>query len=158
MTAVLAITVAVVFGTSIYLLLGRELKGVAIGVFLVGHAANLSIIAMSGSPIYRDTDGLDVAKVPPIASKAFYTAVETTTRADGSPARPLDLMVDPLPQALILTAIVIGFAVMGFLLTLLVVTQRTTDTLNVNDLAKIRPEATAVTTPDADVASHPAAG
>ncbi len=44
--------------------------------------------------------------------------------------------VDPLPQALVLTAIVIGFAVMGFLLTLLVVTARSAGTLELNDLAK----------------------
>ncbi len=45
-------------------------------------------------------------------------------------------LVDPLPQALILTAIVINFAVMGFLLTLLIVTARRTSTLNVDQLAK----------------------
>ena len=37
-------------------------------------------------------------------------------------------MVDPLPQALILTAIVISFGVMAFLLTLLVVTNRKANT------------------------------
>ena len=52
MTMVLAICVAVTFAVSIYLMLGRELKGVAMGVFLLGHAANLSIIAMSGSPVH----------------------------------------------------------------------------------------------------------
>jgi len=44
-------------------------------------------------------------------------------------------LVDPLPQALILTAIVINFAIMGFLLTLLIVTARRTGTINVDDLA-----------------------
>ena len=51
MTIVLAICVAVIFGVSIYLILDRELKSIAMGVFLLGHAANLSIIAMSGSPV-----------------------------------------------------------------------------------------------------------
>ena len=50
--------------------------------------------------------------------------------------QPLAQMVDPLPQALILTAIVIGFGVMGFLLTLLVVTNRKTGTIEVADLAQ----------------------
>ena len=54
MTMVLAICVAVTFAVSIYLMLGRELKGVAMGVFLLGHAANLSIIAMSGSPVLNE--------------------------------------------------------------------------------------------------------
>jgi len=48
---------------------------------------------------------------------------------------PLSQIVDPLPQALILTAIVIGFGVMGFLLALVVVTGRTTQTLEVELLA-----------------------
>ena len=116
MTLVLAVCVTVTFGVSIYLMLDRELKSIAMGVFLLGHAANLSIIAMSGSPVMADAPG--GMKRPPIL-----------TGAD-----PLTL-VDPLPQALILTAIVIGFGVMGFLLTLTVVTGRKTQTLNVDVLA-----------------------
>ena len=42
MTAILAICVAVLVSTSLYLMLGRELKAVAMGVFLLGHAANLT--------------------------------------------------------------------------------------------------------------------
>ena len=50
-------------------------------------------------------------------------------------------LVDALPQALILTAIVINFAVMGFFLTLLVLTARRTGTLNVDELALEDPPA-----------------
>lgn len=145
MTMVIAICVAVTFAVSIYLMLGRELKGVAMGVFLLGHAANLSIIAMSGSPVNptevqadkvghaieaaaNDTDITDVAspamKDPPIL--ANHQPV----------AEPLAQIVDPLPQALILTAIVIGFGVMAFLLTLLVVTSRKARTIEVSELAQ----------------------
>ena len=53
---------------------------------------------------------------------------------DGDPHKAH--MVDPLPQALILTAIVIGFAVMAFLLTLIVQTARATKTLEVDDLVE----------------------
>lgn len=113
MTAVLAITVGVTFAVSIYLMLDRELKSIAMGVFLIGHAANLSILAMSGSPVLENGE----LKRPPILGAGEHLA-------------------DPLPQALILTAIVIGFAVMGFLLTLIVVTGRKTETLNVDQLAK----------------------
>ena len=123
MSFVLAICVAVCFAVSIYLLLGRDLKGVAMGVFLIGHAANLSIIAMSGSPVKDDPSG-SVFKSAPIASY-------DTPKHDA-----LASMVDPLPQALILTAIVIGFAVMGFLLTLLVVTARSAGTLELCELSK----------------------
>ena len=111
MTTVLAVCVAVFVTVSIYLMLSRELKSVAMGVFALGHGANLSIIAMSGSPVLAD-GGL---RNPPILGV-------------------VDL-VDPLPQALILTAIVINFAVMGFLLTLLILTAKRTGTLNVDELA-----------------------
>ena len=140
MTMVLAICVAVTFGVSIYLMLGRELKGVAMGVFLLGHAANLSIIAMSGSPVQAPeahhgksaelaTVSGDEMKDPPIMIGKY---------AD---EQPLAQIVDPLPQALILTAIVIGFGVMAFLLTLLVVTNRKARTIEVTDLAEEAREA-----------------
>ncbi|MEO0476857.1 MAG: sodium:proton antiporter [Planctomycetota bacterium] len=137
MTMVLAITVAVTFAVSIYLMLGRELKGVAMGVFLLSHAANLSILTMSGSPVMTHaqqevdaratelhTVDSPMMKDPPILPSQY------------SNDQPLATMVDPLPQALILTAIVISFGVMAFLLTLLVVTNRKTDTIEVADLAE----------------------
>ena len=124
MTFVLAVCVAVCFAVSVYLLLGRDLKGVAMGVFLLGHAANMSILAMSGSPV-KDPEAA-LLKSAPIASY-------DTPKVDA-----LAGMVDPLPQALILTAIVIGFAVMGFLLTLLVVTARSAKTLELSELARDR--------------------
>ena len=138
MTMVVAICVAVTFAVSIYLMLGRELKGVAMGVFLLGHAANLSIIAMSGSPYLPHGQ-----EAGPDATQAHLTEVDSPMMKDPpiladkyANANPLEQMVDPLPQALILTAIVIGFGVMGFLLTLLVVTNRKTCTIEVDDLAK----------------------
>ena len=129
MTMILAVCVAVTFAVSIYLFLGRELKGVAMGVFLLGHAANLSIIAMSGSPITSSGK----PKLPPV------TSYDLEKQFEGG-AVALQQVVDPLPQALILTAIVIGFAVMGFLLSLLVVTARATQTLEIDDLKDIGPD------------------
>jgi len=120
MTVILAICVAVTFAVSIYLMTGRELKSIAMGVFLLGHAANLSIIAMSRTPVRHEPQLL---KGPPILTASF------------DPAQPMSQIVDPLPQALILTAIVIGFAVMAFLLSLLVVTSRQAGTLSVEELA-----------------------
>jgi multicomponent Na+:H+ antiporter subunit C len=115
MTLIVAITVGVVFAASVYLLMSRELKSIAIGMFLLGHAANLAIIAVSKSPIGK--------RPPVLGPEGALTGAE----------------VDPLPQALILTAIVIGFAVQAFLLTLLVLTWRRTDTLNLDELAGDRP-------------------
>lgn len=123
MTFVIAVCVAIIFAVGIYMLLGGELKGVAMGVFLLAHAANLSIIAMSGSPIIRTESGESLIKAPPVvdADEALVSTLANT--------------VDPLPQALILTAIVIGFGVMGFLLSLIFITSRSTHTLSVDKLA-----------------------
>jgi multicomponent Na+:H+ antiporter subunit C len=110
MTVLTCIMIGVIFAASIYLLLGDELKEVCMGIFLLAHGANLAIIAASRSPVGR---------MPPVLGQARIEA-----------------MVDPLPQALILTAIVIGFAVQAFLLTMLVVTWRRSRTLDVEELAQ----------------------
>lgn len=117
MTVIIAICVTVTFAVSIYMMLGKELKGIAMGVFLIGHAANLSIIAMSRSPVL---EAGRIGKRSPILGQADDLAH----------------LVDPLPQALILTAIVISFGVMTFLLTLLVITARQTNKLDVDELAQ----------------------
>ena len=116
MSVLTAIVVGVIFATSTFLMLGRELKGICMGVFLLGHGANLAILASSRSPVSVG----DQAKIPPILG----TAADFTE------------YVDPLPQALILTAIVIGFAIQAFLLTMLVFTWRKADSLEVDQLAK----------------------
>ena len=131
MTTVLAICVTVIVTVSVYLMLSRELKSIAMGVFLLGHGANLAIIAMSGSPVLPGGD----LRQPPILGG--------------------ENLVDALPQALILTAIVINFAVMGFLLTLLVVTARKTGTLNVDELALEDPP---VASPELDRTADRGAG
>ena len=110
MTLLTAIMVGVIFAAALYLLTGRELKGVMMGVFLLGHGANLAIIAVSRSP---------VGKIPPVLGP--HGALAGTE-------------VDPLPQALILTAIVIGFAVQAFALTLLVLTYRRAGTVDLEQL------------------------
>ena len=111
MTLIAAVVVGVLFACATFLLLSRELKGVAMGVFLLGHGANLAILAVSRSP---------VGKRPPILGEKGVIVGDT---------------VDPLPQALVLTAIVIGFAVQAFLLTLIVVTWRRWRTLETPELA-----------------------
>ena len=134
MIFVLACCVAACFGVSVYLLLSREMKGVAMGVFLLSHGANLAILAVSGSPVIHapDGDGYSI-KRPPVSGYAL----DAELRAGEVPAA-LGVMVNPLPQALILTAIVIGFAVMGLTLTLLVVTSRAAGSMSVAELAAMK--------------------
>lgn len=122
MTVILAISVAVTIGVSVYMLLEPELKGVAMGVFLLGHGAHLSILAMSRSPVLNE-DGETTFKAPPLVGELDPAVA------------PLAQVMDPLPQALILTAIVIGFGIMGFLLSLVVVTGRSQETLSIDELA-----------------------
>lgn len=122
MTLLVVVCVVVIISVSIYLMLGRELKGIAMGVFLLSHGAHLGILSMSGQPLYRSENGVVLVKDAPVLSLGEH-------------------LVDPLPQALILTSIVISFAVMAFLLTLLVTTYRRTETIVVDELAREgRPE------------------
>ena len=119
MSVLTALAVGVLFAVSVYLMLGGELRSVCMGVFLLGHGATLAILSSSTSP---------TGKLPPILGEHVDLAT----------------VVDPLPQALILTAIVIGFAVQAFLLTLLILTWRRARTLTIDDLAMENPEHGAV--------------
>ena len=83
----------VFFTAAIYLLLSRALIRMLLGLALLGNAVNLLIFVA----------GRLTRVAPPIA-------------AEGT-AAPL-LGANPLPQALILTAIVISFAMFSFLLVL----------------------------------------
>ena len=89
---VLVIAMAVLYACGIYLLLERSLTRVLVGFLLVGNATNLLLLIMAGTP------------------------GEAPIVTDGVTA---EQMSDPLPQALILTAIVITFAVSAFLLALI---------------------------------------
>lgn len=89
MSITLALGAALLFGIGTWLLLQRRLSRLIIGLGLISHGANL-LLVISGRP------GLP----------AFV---------EGAPADP-DAYVDPLPQAMLLTAIVISFGVTAFLL------------------------------------------
>jgi len=88
----LVAVMAVLYAVGIYVMLERSLTRVLIGFLLVGNATNLLIFIMSGP------DGT--------------SPILTGTRADED-------MVDPLPQVLMLTAIVINFGLTAFLLALI---------------------------------------
>lgn len=91
-SVVLLATMAVLYACGIYLMLERSLTRVLIGFLLVGNATNLLILIMAG---------------PAGLAPFFGGGVDSSE------------MTDPLPQALILTAIVITFAVSAFLLALI---------------------------------------
>lgn len=91
MSILLAVLVGWLFAVGVYLVLQRALSRIVLGVGLLGHASVLLLLAVGGR-----------AGDPPIVGK------------DGVP----DDIASPVPQALALTAIVIGFAMIGFLLAL----------------------------------------
>jgi multicomponent Na+:H+ antiporter subunit C len=94
MTTYLAILIGCLYAAGIYMMLRRSLFKLILGLVLISHGANLLIFTAGG---------LTRAQ-PPIIPPG-----------QSGPAVP---SADPLPQALILTAIVIGFGVLAFALVL----------------------------------------
>ena len=110
MEPVLAVVVGGLYAAGFYLMLRRSIVKLIIGLALLGNAANL-LIFTSG--------GLTRARAPLVA--------------DGE-LRPESPFADPLPQALILTAIVIGFGVLAFTM---VLAYRAYQTVGTDDLDKM---------------------
>ncbi len=94
METLLALAIGVLVAAAAYLLLARDLPRALLGFVLLGTAANLSIFAA----------GRIGTMTPPLVDPG------TTVLAAGA--------ANPLPQALVLTAIVIGFGLAAFALVL----------------------------------------
>jgi multicomponent Na+:H+ antiporter subunit C len=88
-TLAVLVVAAALFGIGTYLVLSRSLARVVIGLALISHGANLFILLAS--------------------SRTGAAPVVEGGTAD---------LADPLPQAMVLTAIVITFGVTAFLLAL----------------------------------------
>ncbi len=96
----IAIAAGVLVAGAVYLFSRREMMRVILGFVLLSHAVNLVIFA-SGGTFRRDEpigDGLDTSTV-----------------------------ADPLPQAFVLTAIVIAFSITIFMLVLAITGRRDDD-------------------------------
>jgi multicomponent Na+:H+ antiporter subunit C len=90
----LAILIGLMLSAAIFLVLSRSLIRILTGLVLLGNGVNLLIL--DAGRLTRAT--------PPIVPEGLSV--------------PVQPIANPLPQALILTAIVIGFALFGFLLVL----------------------------------------
>lgn len=90
---ILALTVGVLTAGALYLLMDRTFLRVVLGFVLLSHAVNLALFASGGS----------ARRVEPLGS-------------DLDPA----VVADALPQAFVLTAIVIAFSITIYLLVLAV--------------------------------------
>ncbi len=94
MHVVLAIVIGALYAAAIYLMLRRSLAKLIIGLSMLTNATNLLIFTVGGLTRAR----------PPLVPEGAT-----------QPAAPY---ADPIPQSLILTAIVIGFGVLAFMMVL----------------------------------------
>lgn len=115
MELLLAIVAGVLYATGLFLMLRRRLAQLIIGLGLMANGSNVLIFTAAG---------LTRAKPPLIAEGAVGAA--------GS-------FADPVPQALILTSIVIGFGVTAFSL---VLAHRVHSSAATDDIDAIRPDRT----------------
>lgn len=110
MELLLAIAVGVLYGTGLYLMLRRRFAQLIIGLGLLSNGTNL-LIFTSGS----------------------LTRAHAPVAAEGALALTQPY-ADPVPQSLVLTAIVIGFGVLAFSL---VLAHRVHTTIHTDDIDEI---------------------
>jgi multicomponent Na+:H+ antiporter subunit C len=94
MHVVLAFVIGALYAAAIYLMLRRSLAKLIIGLSMLTNATNLLIFTVGGLTRAR----------PPLVPEGA--------------TQPVPPFADPIPQSLILTAIVIGFGVLAFMMVL----------------------------------------
>lgn len=94
METLLALVIGVLYAAAVYMMLSRSIVKLILGLALLGHASNLLIFNMG--PLVRGR--------PPLIPEGAKV--------------PIPPFADPLPQALILTAIVIGLGAIAFAIVL----------------------------------------
>lgn len=107
MEVLMSIVVGILFSAATYLMLSRSLLRIIIGTGLLSHGTHLLLLTMGG---------LKKGAAPLLGEHA-------------------QSYVDPLPQALILTAIVISFGVTAFFL---VLAYRSYQELGTDDMDQLR--------------------
>ena len=108
MEMILAIAIGVLGGSGVWLVLRPRTFQVLIGLALLSYAVNLFIFAMGSLSLDKE----------PIVQPGLVPNLENYT--------------DPLPQALVLTAIVIGFATTALFLVVLLASRGLSDTDHVD--------------------------
>jgi multicomponent Na+:H+ antiporter subunit C len=114
MESLLALVVGVLFAAGIYLLLDGNLVRAVFGLVLMSNAANLLFF----------TAGRVLRGAPPLIPEGM--------------AAPAGAVANPLAQALVLTAIVIGFGVVALLLVLVFTTATRFRSLDTDALDELR--------------------
>ena len=121
MEVLLAIVAGVLYAAGLYLMLRRRLAQLIIGLSLLSNGSNILILSAAG---------VTRAK-PPLISEGV----------------PLEQFADPVPQSLILTAIVIGFGVLAFAL---VLAHRVQQSAGSDDIDAIKPDAATTASAEPD--------
>ncbi len=118
METVLAVTVGVLVAATVYLMLSRNLVKFVFGLMLLSNAANLTIFSAGGL----------IRGEPPLVPEGSYV--------------PDGVVANALPQALILTAIVISFGLLAFALVLAYRAYQELGTVDTDEMriAEPRPE------------------
>ncbi|GAA0572489.1 Na+/H+ antiporter subunit C [Halomonas salifodinae] len=111
MEPLMALAIGILYATAIYMMLRRSIVKLVIGLMLLSNAANLLIFASAGMR----------RGAPPLVP-------------EGATA-PLGAVADPLPQALVLTAIVIAFGVLSFAVVLI---RRAYEIVKADDLDQMK--------------------
>jgi multisubunit Na+/H+ antiporter MnhC subunit len=133
MSYLLPLLFGLLLGAAVYLLLARSLPRMILGLLLLGNAANLAIIAA----------GRVLGTAPPLVERGAQALA-----ADAS---------NPLPQALVLTAIVISFGLTAFVMVLAWSTWRSEGTLDAEALRRAEPVGLPSTDSIAAAAAEPRA-
>lgn len=109
MILVLAVVIGVLWATSIYMLVRRSIVRLLIGLVLLGHASNLLLLVVNGPQPHR----------PPLVRSVADDAAD---------------LADPLPQSLVLTAIVISFSLNALAVGIV---RRTHEVFDTDDVQKV---------------------
>lgn len=115
MELLVAIMVGVLVAAAVHLMLARNVLRFIFGLVLISNAANLTIFV----------SGRLTPESPPLIPEGATTPVADAANA--------------LPQALVLTAIVIGFGLFAFALTLVYRTYQNLGTLNSDEMRLAEP-------------------
>lgn len=110
MSIILSVVAGALYALGIYLVMRRGLTQIVIGLAILSNAANLTIFTASGLTPDR----------PPLVPVGA--------------TEPVPPFADPIPQALILTAIVIGFGVLAFALVLIARTYQAVGSDDVDEI------------------------
>jgi len=112
MEIIITVLIGVLYTAGVYLLLRRSLVKLVLGIIFLSNATNLLIFT---------TAGLTEGKPAFVREEGIKAAQETA---------------DPLPQALVLTAIVIGFGIIAFTLVLKYKYYKKTGTYDMDQLKR----------------------